>query len=226
MVFLKDLKTQWPWNPNDTNHEDKQIFTHIVDEEDKAREWRMNIDPPSHGFTYTGIRIVAENLPDNYCIMSRLVMGSSKSPVFGLPWDNTLSNNKQWKELGFPLTHRMIALTEDGMDIIIRHERPCFGYVQMIAQRFDDFVADESNISYAFVHHKTNEVVWVISHWGSRLRPHVNYMAEFREPIKIVPCLYRVLNPNLPDWPDTTIAIPSISLIGPLDFIQPFPYAT
>lgn len=216
MVFLKDLKQQWPWNPNNKNLEDKEIYMHIVHEEDASREWRVPIYAPLHGFAFVGIRVLVEGASDTYAMMPRLVMGATYNPVFGAPWDNTLCTNGQWKEVGFPLTHRMIALTEDGMDMIIKHNELCFGKVEMIAQRFDDLMEDESHISYAFVHHRTNTIEKIMTPWGSFFKPENSHLEIFDSPIKIIPCLYRVLNKNEPDWPDTRLYWRSLSLRDPI----------
>jgi len=57
MVFLKDVSTQWPWNPQDNNFSDKEIYTHRVSIEDASSLWRVPILAPLNGFAFTGMRI-------------------------------------------------------------------------------------------------------------------------------------------------------------------------
>jgi len=127
MVFLKDLKSQWPWNAQAKEEfEDKEVYTHHVDKEDASTDWRIPILPPLDGFAYVGMRVLVYGKNTDYTVVPRLVLGERQEGMFGMPWDNTLLSNGVWAPLGFPLTHKMIAITEDGLDSLIHHSEPCW----------------------------------------------------------------------------------------------------
>lgn len=224
MVFLSEIRNEWPWNKNaEPFYGDKEVFSRTIYPHDSSNEWRVKILPPMDGFVYIGVRVcVADQAPD-YPALSRLVMGDTNRPVFGAPWDNTLSNNGEWKELGFPIMHRLLAITEDSMDLVLRWEAPRFGRVELLAQRLDDFLVDDSRIAYGFLNDRQQKVKFILTTRGQFFQPGPWDGNMWQGPIKILPMLYRVLHPEEPAWPDRQTHWPYVELNTALDDVPPFP---
>jgi hypothetical protein len=216
MVFLKDLSTQWPWNPSNQDLSDKEIYTHTVSFEDASDVWRVPVFEPMNGFAYTGMRVSVLGKSADYTMVPTLVLGATNKAMFGLPWDNTLANNGSWAPLGFPLTHKMIAITEDGLDYKIKHTGPCWGKVEFVAQRFDDLLENEEGISYAFLNHRTDKVEWILNAQNRMYKPRVNEEPVYRAPTKLIPSVLRLLNKDRADWPDPQQSWPQVNLPIPL----------
>lgn len=216
MVFLKDLSTQWPWNPNTQDLSDKEIYTHRVSFEDASDLWRVPVFEPMNGFAYTGMRISVVGKSAEYTMVPRLVLGETDKEMFGLPWDNTLVNNGAWAPLGFPLTHKMIAITEDGLDYCIKHTGPCWGQVEFVAQRFDDLLENEEDISYVFLNHRTDKVEWILNAQNRMYKPRVNEEPVYRARSKLIPSVHRLLNKDRAEWRDTQQSWKEVQLPIPL----------
>lgn len=203
MVYLKDLKHQFPWNLNaPEDYSDKEIYTHRVSVEDASKVWRVPILPPMNGFAFVGMRVSVDGKKGHYTITPRLVIGETERGMFGLPWDNTLLLNGTWGPLGFPITHKMIAICEDGLDYLIQHPEPCWGKVEFIAQRFEDLQEDESDISYVFLNHRTDKVEWILNQDNYMFKPHPMDGPVYRRKSKIIPSTRRLLEDNRTEWRD------------------------
>ena len=203
MVYLRDLPSQWPFNAAaEPNYEDKEIYTQFVREEDSSKHWRIRIYAPMPGFVYTAMRITVADAPNDYSMSPTLVMGATNNPVFGAPWDHHLVKHKEWHALNFPLTHRMLAISEDEIDIVLQHNEPLMGKVELVAQRLEDFEADEMDMTYAFLDDRTRKVAWVMTPTGNFYRPHSVDRYPLHGKIKIVPSLRRILDKNMPLWED------------------------
>lgn len=218
MVYLKDLKTQWPWNPNAAIGDDKMIFTENVDKEDASVTWRIPIEPPSHGYVYVGFRIVVDDMPDDYIMHSPVVIGYSVNRLFEEPFGGMTSRNREWTPFVFPLTHRMIAIDPEGLDICVNHMNRRSGGVEMLVQRLDDFVEDESKMNYTFLD-ETNTPIRLMTPKGQFYRPAFKDIGTWKQPVKIIPPLKRVLNKEFPDWPDTEKSWNSLELSKTVDIV-------
>ena len=217
MVFLKDLKTQWPWNPQaQEDFSDKEIYTHFVAIEDATQEWRVPILPPMDGFAFVGMRVSVYGKDSHYTLTPRLVIGATERGMFGLPWDHTLLSNGSWAPLGFPLTHKMIAICEDGLDSLIKHPEACWGKVEFLAQRFQDLLEDESNLSYVFLNHRTDKVEWILNERNQMFKTNPMDGPVYRRRSKVMPSIRRLLEENRNDWQDTALFWNQVIIPAPL----------
>lgn len=217
MVYLKDLKFQYPWNPQAAeDYSDKEIYTHRVDVEDASNVWRVPLLPPMDGFAYVGMRISVYGKDTNYTVTPRLVIGETNRGMFGLPWDHTLLSNGSWAPLGFPITHKMIAIGEDGLDYMIQHPETCWGKIDFIAQRFDDIQEDESNVSYIFLNHRTDKVEWILNKENLMYKPHPMDGAVYRQRAKVIPSVLRLLESKRNEWQDKELFWNQVNIPAPL----------
>lgn len=217
MVFLHELKTQYPWDPNaPEDYADKEIYTHRVSVEDASTVWRVPVLPPLNGFAFTGLRFTVYGMTNDSTRVARLVIGETEKPMFGFPWDTTRVTNGSWAPLGFPLTHKMIAIGEDGLDVLIDHAEACWGKVEFIAQRFDDLLEDESDISYVFLNHRTDKVEWILNQDNLMYRPQPIDGPLYRRRSKVIPSIQRLLTDNRNDWQDTELFWNQVSIPIPL----------
>lgn len=221
MVYLRDLKYQWPFDLQaPQNLSDKEIYTHRVALEDASKEWRCPIFPPMNGFAFVAVRLVIFDKKAPATPLGSLVFGETNKPVFGMPWDNVLLDDK-WCPLGFPLTHKMIAMTEDGLDLIIRHSEVCAGKVEFLAQRFEDLLEEEGDMAYAFLNHRTDKVEWCLTGKENILyKPNANVDPLYQGRIKIIPSILRLLDSKRQQWPDTSLFQPCLSISVPLLELQ------
>jgi hypothetical protein len=217
MVFLKDLKQQHPWNPNaPEDYADKEIYTHRVSVEDASKTWRVPLLPPMNGFAFTGLRLSVYGKTMDYTAVPRLVIGETENAMFGMPWDNTIASNGTWAPLGFPMTNKIIAIGEDGLDILIDHGEACWGKVDFIAQRFDDLDEDESDLSYIFLNHRTDKVEWILNQDNLMYKPQPIDGPLYRRRSKVLPSIQRLLTVNRNDWEDTERFWSQVNLPIPL----------
>lgn len=217
MVYLKDLKQQFPWNLNaPEDYSDKEVYTHRVSVEDASNVWRVPLLPPLGGFAFVGMRVSVYGKDTNYTMTPRLVIGETKKEMFGLPWDTTLLNNGTWAPLGFPITHKMIAISEDGLDYVIHHPEPCWGKVDFIAQKFDDLLENESGISYIFLNHRTDKVEWILNKENMMYKPNPIDGPLYKGRAKVIPSVLRLLDMNRNDWQDTLAFWAEVRLTSPL----------
>jgi hypothetical protein len=217
MVFLQSLSLQWPWNSNAPQDlSDKEIYTHRIALEDASNRWRVPILPPMNGYAYTGFRLTVFDRDELYTTVPRLVLGETEKSMFGLPYDQSVANNKKWTPLGFPLTHKMIAISEDGLDLMILHHEACCGQVEFVAQRFEDLLEDESDISYVFLNHRTDKAELILNQNNLMYRPDANDGPVYRRKSKIVPSILRLLGTNRTVWEDTTLVRGEVNLSAPL----------
>ncbi len=218
MVFLNDLQTQWPWNPQDTDFSDKEIYTHRIDLEDASKVWRVPVLDPMNGFAFTGMRVSVYGKDTQYTMVPRLYLGYTKKSMFGLPWDNTLLNNGEWAPLGFPLTNKIVAICEDGLEYVFQHAEPCWGQVEFVAQRFEDLQEDESEMTYMFLNHRTDKVEWILSASNLMYKPNLQYDPPvYRGPVKLFPSVLRLLDKDRSKWPDTALSWSQVNL--PIPFL-------
>jgi len=217
MVFLNELQAQWPWNPNNKDLSDKEIYTHRVALEDASKLWRVPVLDPMRGFAFTGMRVSVYGKDDVYTMTPRLVLGATSKPMFGLPWDTTLITNGSWAPLGFPLTNKIVAICEDGLDYLIQHSEPCWGQVEFVAQRFDDLLEDESEMSYMFLNHRTDKVEWILNPDNRMYKPNLRYdLPVYPGPVKLFPSILRLLDKNRTAWADTAQRWNQVNLPMPL----------
>lgn len=217
MVFLKDIPSQWPWHVNaPQNLEDKEIYTHRISLEDASKIWRVPILPPINGFAYTGYRMIVFGRDESYTTVSRIVIGATLHDMFGVPWDHSAATHKKWTPLGFPLTHKMIAIGEDGLDLLISHPEKCCGHVEFVAQRFEDILEDETEMSYVFLNHRTDKVEWILNADNQMYKMNLIDGSVYRRTSKIIPSMLRLLDTNRNEWQDTTLVQNLVNLPAPL----------
>lgn len=215
MVFLKDLKTQWPWSPNaDEDLSDKEIYTHTIHLEDASDVWRVPILPPMNGFAFVGIHISIYGKGGSYSREARLVLGETDKPLFGPQWDTVSVKNTGWTPLGFPLSHKMIAITEDGLDILISNPEACGGRVELLAQRFEDILEVEEDISYLFLNEQNGKVEWVLNETNLMYKPFEQETPYYRRKVKLIPSTRRLFDGEKPDWPDIATSWEGVSLVA------------
>lgn len=213
MVFLKDLKSQWPWNPSDTNMSDKEIYTHTVKFEDASKKWRIPVLPPMPGFAYTGMRVVVFEKPSDYRTSAHLVYGETNRPIFGLTWDISSLKQGEWSPLGYPLTNKIIAIYEDGIDSIVEHTEPCWGKVEFVAQRFEDLLEDESGMSYVFLNNQTGRIQYILNSKNLLFKPDASIDGPYyNQRSKYLPTIHRLLDCNQNSWLDTSAYLDKIPL--------------
>jgi hypothetical protein len=203
MVYLRDLPNQWPFNPQAPQDlTDKEIYTARVTVEDASKLWRCPVYPPMNGFAFVAVRLRIANKQGPSTPLGSLVLGATEKPVFGMPWDNVLLEEK-WCPLGFPLTHKMIAITEDGLDFLVHHSQECFGQVEFLAQRFDDLLEEEADMAYAFLNHRSDKVEWILTGKENILyKPQVHIDPVYHGKIKLIPSVLRLLDEKRQVWPD------------------------
>jgi hypothetical protein len=220
MVFLKDLKTQWPWSstqpPSKEELADKEIYTHRIAMEDACEVWRVPILDPLGGFAFTGFRVSVFGKESTYTVTPRLVLGQTEKTMFGLPWDKCIATNGSWTALGFPLTNKIIAITEDGLDLLIYHEDPCWGQVEFVAQRFDDLLEDEKDIAYIFLNHRTDKAEWILNAENRMYKPIPIDMPLYNRKAKLLPSVGRLLDNVRNTWEDTELFWNQVNLPAPL----------
>ena len=223
MVYIKDLRSQWPWNPQAAQDmSDKEIYTYMIGPADRSNRWRIPIEAPMDGFAYVGVRIIVADAPAEYPILPYVVRGYSDNHVFGIPWDNLYCLNGKWRELGFPLTNRMIAIDEEGLDLIVTHQRACYGKVEFIAQRLEDIRVEE-DVTYAFLDDRKRQVAWLLTPRGHFYKPDPMDGSSWNGPVKMIPCLTRVLDSRIPEWHDTREYQDSVRLNQTLEDVAPWP---
>ena len=169
-----------------------------------------------NGFVFVGMRVSVYKKSAEYTVTPRLVVGETTNEMFGLPWDNTLASNGAWAPLGFPLTNKIIAICEDGLDYLIQHPEPCFGQVEFVAQRLDDFQEDEKYISYMFLNHRTDKVEWILNPENFMYKPKPYDGPLYRGRSKLIPSMLRLLDKNRNPWEDTRIFQEEVNLPAPL----------
>ena len=214
MVFLNDLQSQYPWNgPEELS--DKEIYTHMISHMNPTAEWRIPLGKPLEGYAFTGLRVVVYGKTSEYTIVPRLFKAGTEESVFGLPWDNTLANNGSWAPLGFPLTKKIIGLTENGLEYVVKHNEPCWGKVEFIGQRFDDLLEKE-DVSYLFLNHRTDKSEWILTEENSLYRPQLAIEPLYRGKVKLMPSILRLLEKDRNKWPDSSTFWNQVSLAIPL----------
>jgi hypothetical protein len=222
MVFLSEIAKGFPFNKNaEPDYSDKEIYTMQVPYDDMPSEWIVNIPEPMEGFVYIGMRMtIYGKVQENYTAESTLKAPGNRR-VFGPIWNNVRLYNGEWHPFGFPLTRRIVSVDEDGFDLVIKHDQPRMGKMELIAQRYDDFLEDERGITYAFVDDVTNAVEWVLTHNGRFYKPDQrlddpNLIGK----IKLLPCLNRLLDPNAKPWIYNQKYLEKIHLFKPLHWLH------
>jgi len=217
MVFLSQLSSQYPWAANAAeDYSDKEIYTFRVSIEDASDSWRVPLLEPMNGFAFVGLRVTVFGQSSEYTMVPRLVQGATTKAMFGLPWDQTVLTNGAWAPLGFPLTHKMIAIGDDALDLLIRHTEPCWGRVDVVAQRFDDLLEDETGIRYAFLNHRTDKIEWILSETNLMYKPNPMDGPVLRGKTKLIPSVLRLLESERSAWKDTSQWKETVSLPVPL----------
>ena len=123
MVYLKDLSQQYPLcSTAQEDLSDKEIYKQYIDLEDACQVWKISLQGVMHGFAYVAFRIhVADEQPD-YKVKTKLCIGVHDKALFNSSVVEATQNT--WIPLQYPLTHKMTAIDEDGLTIVIyNHEQ-------------------------------------------------------------------------------------------------------
>jgi hypothetical protein len=220
MVYLKDLAEQYPWNSTaEEAWEDKEIYTHHIDPEDASQQWIVPIFEPLQGFAYTGFRIHVLGKSEEYTMGCRLVVTHRQRNMFGAKYDTYKAKPKQWIPLAYPITHKMVAIDEDGLSLIIEHDEAVCGAVEFIAQRFDDMLKDESEISYCFLNDTHETIEFILSQNNYVIKPTKQYGPCYPHPIKVLPPISRLLDKQKTPWEDTEAYWNTLQYTNPLERI-------
>jgi hypothetical protein len=169
------------------NLEDKEILTiHISPNEydSPQKNWRIPLYAPMPGYAFVGVRMVLES-EQPYEVSGKLVVGEREKSFFGSSWDRVVVKNRKWVPFPFPLTNHMIAIDEDGIYLILQHEKPVWGKVECVAQRFEDIYEDETN--YAFWDDQKNSVLNILTKSGYFYKPMKEAESVFPQMIKLIP---------------------------------------
>jgi hypothetical protein len=163
MVFLSELSSQWPWNQNaPKDYTDKEIYTQVVSPAFTNEEWVIPVHPPMPGYAYIGLRIAVAGKPESYCVSPRFVIGNQRFPIFGHPYDIQHCTNTKWSLLSFPMVPRLFQQSEKGtVNILVAHDTPCFGKVELLAQKFEDLLEDDSQITYGYYDILSDNISWI-----------------------------------------------------------------
>ena len=163
MVFLSEVYDQWPWNtvkPKDLT--DKEIYTHIVKPAEASHEWSIPVQPCLPGYAYVGIKVHIVGKHDDYSIYPRMVIGKKRFPILGHPWDIYHCYNGKWSTLAYPLVGRTFKRHDTGtVSLLIAHDTACFGKIELLAEKFDDLLEKDDQISYAYFDPLADSVSWI-----------------------------------------------------------------
>jgi hypothetical protein len=162
MVYLSNLATQWPWNGSSEKElADKEIYSQMISPSQTSDEWEIPIPSCLPGMAYVGIRIHVYGKKD-YSVYPRFVIGKRHFPLLGHPWDIQHCKNGEWAHLSYPILPRLLKQSEKGsVTLLIAHNTPCFGKIELLAQKFDDLLEDDAHISYAYYDPLLNEITMI-----------------------------------------------------------------
>ena len=196
-MYLSDIRYSWPFKKDaPQNLEDKEIYTHWIEEEDASDTWRINIPPPMDGFTDLAFRYVP-NDDESTEVTFELVHGMTNKPIF--KWVKPANTSRdEWTPFPFPIIHRIIALSEDGVDLLIKHNDIKWGKVEILAQKLDDF-PDIKGLSYVFVDTIANKITMILTSDNVMILP-LSY--HWSQKTKLLPPLSRVLDTFRAEWCD------------------------
>ena len=199
-MYLSDIRYSWPFKQDaPQNLEDKEIYTHWIEEEDASDVWRVSIPPPMDGFTDLAFRFLPTDNDDSE-VTFELVHGMTEKPIFKWVKPATATSG-EWTPFPFPILHRIIALTEDGVDLLIKHKGVKWGKVEILAQQLDDF-PDIKGLSYAFVDTIVNKITMVLTPENMMLLP---FADRWPKQTKLLPPLSRVLDVFRSEWCDRAV---------------------
>jgi hypothetical protein len=218
MVFLADLRNEWPWNANaEPQMKDKEVFSQMVT--DVSHTWRIRIPSPMKGFAFLGVRFLPLAAAADESAMARLVRqdtGILDATVFGFPWDQALLTAGLWQPLGFPLTPTLCRFTH--LEMIIKMDKPFIGKVEFLAQKIHDLLDGE--VSLGLLHDRKRRLEWIQDRRGSLHFPGYGLISH---PIKLVPSLHRLLNKKEPEWEDREMSCYGVEADQTLYEIPPYP---
>ncbi len=202
MVYLSSLLQQWPWNGSqDKQLVDKEIYSQMIPPSETSDEWEVPLHPCLPGFAYVGIRMTVLEKDKNYSMYPRFVLGKNHFPLLGHPWDIVYCTNGEWTSLSYPMVPRLLKQPGKGSPtLLIAHNSPCFGKVELLAQKFDDLLEDDSNISYAYYDPILDEISNIQSPdtLYSGVDLHTKMVPSASRRVKILPPIQLLLRkPNL-----------------------------
>jgi hypothetical protein len=208
-MYLSDIRYSWPFIPNaPQNLEDKEIFSHWIEQEDACATLRISIPSPLDGYTYLAFRFV----PFNEVIENatfELVHGMTNKPVF--KWIQPAKLTDDWNPFPFPLIHPIIALTEDGIDLVLKLEKPMWGKVEMIAFELED-LPSVPGLSYCFVNSIVNKITMLLTSDNVLMMP---FLGRWTPKVKLLPPLPRVLDTFRAEWCDRAVSWNGVDLKRP-----------
>jgi len=87
--------------------------------------------------------------------------------------------------------------------------------VEFLAQRFDDLLEDETDISYIFLNHRTDKAEWILNPKNTMYKPNGMEVFRYNQKSKIIPSILRLLEPERDDWNDTEVWWKEVALPWP-----------
>lgn len=218
MVFLADLRNEWPWNKEaEPRMEDKEIYSQMILE--PSNNWNVRILWPMKGFAFLGMRFLPMDAGAEETALARLVRqdtGIQDATVFGFPWDQALLTAGVWQPLGFPLTRKLCKYNH--LEMIIKMDRPFVGKVEFLAQKIEDLLDGE--VLLGFLHDRKRKLEWIQDQHGSLHFPGYGLITDS---IKLVPSLYRLLDKKEAEWEDREMSWYGVEADQILYEIPPYP---
>lgn len=217
-MYLSDLRNVWPWKQG-AAFEDiaskTEIYYQILGPQ---KVWEVPLMPPARGMTYVGVKVTLVDAEPQETGLLRLTKARGvlfQEAVFGSPWDQALLTNKKWKELGFPIPYPVTVSTP--MTVLLKWDRPLAGKVEFLAVQLEDVGLQD--IGYAFLNDRAGKIQWIAP-------PHLPLFPPPRyypDPLKLLPSLYRVLDPKEPEWFDKNIWTEELDVQRPIPEVPPYP---
>ena len=155
MVTLSEIHTQWPWNkqaPEDLS--DKEILTQRITPQEPSQHWKVALLPCMPGYAYVGYRIRTYEITVRPFEVALYYGAERPQTLFGAVTDLQFAaendGNRDWTMFKFPILPRLCNLGQEEIYLHAFFDRPVWGKVEFLAQRFDDLLIEDSQIDYYF----------------------------------------------------------------------------
>ena len=122
MVYLNNVQDQWPWNPNDTDMSNKEIYTHRVSIKDATDIWKVPVLPPMNGFVYNGMRVLVFGKDAEYTMSIGGIDVKSGERIMS----GERIKSGEWVPLPF-------LGRENSVEILMKQNESCWGKVEFVA---------------------------------------------------------------------------------------------
>lgn len=190
MISLNQVRHDYPWNANMINetdeikYRDKEVYTYTILPDDQRIRWYISIPEPPHGSAVIGYRILTNHVYNGINDIY-IRQGYTNRVIFDRDVDTLVKPVQQWNVFPYPLVHRLFALSEDGIELVIKHTCNSYGKVEILYQKFNDIRNDDTNVAYAFISNK--HIKWVLTPKGTMFVPSAEYDSDvYRGTIKVL----------------------------------------